>query len=355
MAIQRVSDLSLLIEPGYKSEGLINSLIEISYPNVYNTEYTKYQSMAIRYKDFSDCILSGVISQESVVFIGNKYFQDTVYLSNGIEISGKLLDNDKIPDDTLRDSNEEDYHSYIKELNNTIVALSSNSLPNTTGVNLLSADNSNILCASNNSFYSNNNEFRDVNGNLIVGIYNDKINMYTNLNIDCDNSSIKSDHILYQSDDIIWKNSTGEQKARFNGNNFYFNTDIYGCAMSARWADLAELYESDNTYQPGTLIMFGGEKEITIATDEVNAVISNKPAFIMNSNCKGISQAIALTGRTPVRVVGKINKFDNIKLSEIPGIAIKSNDKNDIILGKALQNKYTEDEGLVECVIRLTF
>ena len=74
MAIQRVSDLSILLNPEYNSDKINNSLIEISYPIVYNTEYTKYQSMAIRYKDFSDCVLSGVISEESVVFIGNKYF-----------------------------------------------------------------------------------------------------------------------------------------------------------------------------------------------------------------------------------------------------------------------------------------
>ena len=355
MAIQRVSDLSLLQNPEYKSDRLNNSLIEMSYPNVYNTEYTKYQSMAIRYKEFSDCVLSGVIHEEGVVFTGQKYFQNHVYFRDGIELSGDLLVNDKIPDNILRDQNEKEYHSYIKELNNTIIALSSNDSPDTTGINLLSADNSNSLYASNNKFYSNNNEFRDVNGNLIAGIYNDKINMYTNLNVEGNNVSAKSDHILYQSDDVKWKDSSGVQKAYFDGNNFHFNTDIYGCAMSARWADLAELYESDNIYQPGTLIMFGGEKEITIATDVVNAVITTKPAFIMNSNCKGNSQAIALIGRTPVRVVGKINKFDNIKISEIPGVAIKSNDKNDVILGKALQNKHTEDEGLVECVIRLTF
>ena len=74
MAIQRVSDLSLLIEPGYKSDRLINSLIEISYPHVYNTEYTKYQSMAIRYEDFSNCVLSSVIYEDELVFVGNKYF-----------------------------------------------------------------------------------------------------------------------------------------------------------------------------------------------------------------------------------------------------------------------------------------
>ena len=74
MAIQRVSDLSLLQNPGYKSDRLKNSLIEISYPIAYEPERTKYQSMAIRYEDFSNCVLSGVISEENVVFVGNKYF-----------------------------------------------------------------------------------------------------------------------------------------------------------------------------------------------------------------------------------------------------------------------------------------
>ena len=106
--------------------------------------------------------------------------------------------------------------------------------------------------------------------------------------------------------------------------------------MSARWADLAELYETDDIYKPGTLVKFGGEKEITIATDEANAVITTKPAFTMNSDCNGPSQGIALTGRTLVRVIGKLNKFDNIKLSDIPGVAVKSNDNSDKIVGKSL-------------------
>ena len=62
MAIQKVSDLSVLTNPVYKSEQLNNTLLEISYPIDFNTEYTKYQSMSIRYKDIADTILSGVIS-----------------------------------------------------------------------------------------------------------------------------------------------------------------------------------------------------------------------------------------------------------------------------------------------------
>ena len=199
----------------------------------------------------------------------------------------------------------QDYHSYIKELNNTIVALKNTDDPSNTGINLLCADNSNKVYATKNEFHSNNNEFRDSEGNLIVGIYDDKVDTFVNQNISCGNVNVDSDnvdvdsgHIKYQSNNVEWYNKSDVRMAYFDGNNFHFKSDIYGCAMSARWADLAELYETDDIYKPGTLVKFGGEKEITIATDEANAVITTKPAFTMNSDCNGTSQGIALTGRT---------------------------------------------------------
>lgn len=87
---------------------------------------------------------------------------------------------------------------------------------------------------------------------------------------------------------------------------------FYGCALCALWADLAETYESDRDYEPGTLVRFGGEKEITIAHDEANAVITTNPGLILNSDRHGCQ--IALVGRTPVNVVGKVKKFDKIYL-----------------------------------------
>lgn len=355
MAIQKVSDLSVLTNPVYKSEQLNNTLLEISYPIDFNTEYTKYQSMSIRYKDIADTILSGVISEESVLLVGQKYFRDTTYFMSGIELSGNLLVNHNIPDDILRQYDEKDHHSYIKELNNTIVALKNIDDPSNTGINLLCADNFNKLYATENEFHSNNNEFRDSEGDLIVGIYDNRVDAFVDQNISCGNVNVDSGHIKYQSNNVEWYNKSNVRMAYFDGNNFHFKSDIYGCAMSARWADLAELYETDYIYKPGTLVKFGGEKEITIATDEANAVITTKPAFTMNSDCKGLSQGIALTGRTPVRVIGKLNKFDNIKLSDIPGVAVKSNDNSDKIVGKSLQSKTIDEEGLVECVVKLTF
>lgn len=61
-------------------------------------------------------------------------------------------------------------------------------------------------------------------------------------------------------------------------------TEMHGIASSARWGDLAELYVADADYEPGTLIRFGGEKEITVASDgEVNGVVTSRPGVTINS------------------------------------------------------------------------
>ena len=131
-----------------------------------------------------------------------------------------------------------------------------------------------------------------------------------------------------------------------------FTEVIQGTAYSAYWGDLAEFYESDNEYPKGTLVKFGGEKEITIANVEVNAVITSEPGFILNRQMEN-GQPIALCGRVPVRVIGKVNKFDYLTLSDIPGVA-RVRDVNDIcsFTARALEQKDSEEEGLILCVVR---
>ena len=106
-------------------------------------------------------------------------------------------------------------------------------------------------------------------------------------------------------------------------------------------------------YPIGTLICFGGQKEITIATNEVNGIISDKPAYLMNSNCKG--QPIALIGRVPVLVKGKVNKFDYITISNQPGIGIYTGKTKPInLIGRALKEKNDNSISLVQCTIQLS-
>ena len=120
-------------------------------------------------------------------------------------------------------------------------------------------------------------------------------------------------------------------------------------AKHAFWSDLGEKYLADAKYEPGTLVKFGGEKEITIADDEVNAIVSTN-AFDLNS-CLKDGTVIALCGRVPTKVKGKIQKFDKIMLSDIPGIACKWDGKSRVI-GRALESNDNEDVKLVECVTR---
>jgi len=83
-----------------------------------------------------------------------------------------------------------------------------------------------------------------------------------------------------------------------------------GSRMQATYADLAEIYATDQEYEVGTVVMFGGDKEVTIAneyaTTRVAGVISTDPAFIMNNTAEG--QPIALKGRIPVKVEGIVRK-----------------------------------------------
>jgi len=133
-----------------------------------------------------------------------------------------------------------------------------------------------------------------------------------------------------------------------------FNT-VFAKATSAQYADLAEKYESDNDYLPGTVVIFGGEKEITASTQShdtrVAGVISTDPAFIMNSESTGLP--VALTGRVPCFVKGPVNKGDLIVTSDIGGTGQRlANDwKPGCVLGKSLENITDDSVQTIEVVV----
>jgi len=126
-----------------------------------------------------------------------------------------------------------------------------------------------------------------------------------------------------------------------------------GSRLNATYADLAEYYESDINYEPGTVVEFGGEKEITIASDatiRVAGVVSTNPAYIMNSSCPGIALPVALQGRVPVKVRGTIRKGD-LLISGGNGYARPTNSPIiGSIIGKALQN-FEGIEGIIEVAV----
>lgn len=146
--------------------------------------------------------------------------------------------------------------------------------------------------------------------------------------------------------------------ARFLGQTT-FDKEINGTAMRARWSgDLAEMYESDSIYEPGTLVMFGGEKEITCSDGKVcNAIVTEKPGVILNGQEQPGKNmvGIALTGMVPVLVVEQIKKFDKLIPSrKFPGYARRRRwyDWFKKPIGIALEDSH---DGRVKCVTRLNF
>lgn len=126
---------------------------------------------------------------------------------------------------------------------------------------------------------------------------------------------------------------------------------IYGTSTSARYADLAEKYTTDQEYEPGTVIVVAsaGDAEGTASYttgQRVLGVVSTNPAFIMNDELDG--QAIALRGRVPVKVIGPIRKGQALICNQ-DGKGIYGDTNNSFAI--ALETNEDQSVKLVECVI----
>ena len=136
-------------------------------------------------------------------------------------------------------------------------------------------------------------------------------------------------------------------------------TNFNGTATYAKYADLAERYAADATYEEGTVVMFGGEAEVTSAqgygSTKIAGVVSTKPAFAMNSEA-GNSEThpfIALQGRVPCKVIGTVSKGDILVASETSGVATvwlesSVDPRMTAYVGIAIEDKTTDGAGYVE-------
>ena len=117
-----------------------------------------------------------------------------------------------------------------------------------------------------------------------------------------------------------------------------------GTATAARYADLAEKYLPDQEYDVGTVVVIGGEKEITSCVQNQRAigVISDSPAFMMNKDLEG-GVYVALKGRVPVKVVGRIKKGDEL-IAANNGCAIMADPHASRVFAIALES--SDDEGV---------
>ena len=139
-----------------------------------------------------------------------------------------------------------------------------------------------------------------------------------------------------------------------------FNT-VFAKATSAQYADVAERFAADTEMEPGTVVEIGGSAEITASrsdlSENVFGVISTRAAYLMNS-CAGDDRThppVAMTGRVPVRVRGTVRKGDRLvsaghgmARAAAPGEATPFN-----TIGRALEDKSTQQEGMVEAIVTI--
>jgi len=139
-------------------------------------------------------------------------------------------------------------------------------------------------------------------------------------------------------------------------NNGVFSGNLTAVASSAQYADLAEMFQSDKNYDPGTVVVFGGDKEITttnISHDTaVAGVISTSPAYTMNADSEGLP--VALTGRVPCLVKGPVNKGTVLVTGSTPGTAEALDMllyKPGCVLGKSLESIASTNTELIEIAV----
>jgi hypothetical protein len=141
------------------------------------------------------------------------------------------------------------------------------------------------------------------------------------------------------------------------GNRFgtVWATTFSGTSTTANYADLAENYQADKAYAPGTVVMFGGAQEVTAAdadTRAVAGVVSTNPAHLMNGGLVGANVVpVALQGRVPCMVIGPVKKGDML-VSAGHGYAKSSaNPQMGQVIGKALYDFPGSSKAVIEVVV----
>lgn len=136
--------------------------------------------------------------------------------------------------------------------------------------------------------------------------------------------------------------------------NTIYGTTFVGTSTTAKYADVAEKYTSDAQYEPGTVVDFGGDYEVTLSNIDgsqyVAGVISTNPAYIMNSELEENAVIVALTGRVPTKVTGPVRK-GQMMVSNGDGTARSENNPTmGSVIGKALEN-FGDGIGVIEVVV----
>ncbi len=134
-----------------------------------------------------------------------------------------------------------------------------------------------------------------------------------------------------------------------------------GSRLQATYADLAERFSADDVYDAGTVVEIGGAQEITAVkyelSEDVFGVISDTAAYLMNAGAgnDATHPPVAVSGRVDVKVVGIVKKGQRL-VSAGNGIARAAKPQEATAfntIGRALEDKLTDDIGTVEAIVMI--
>jgi len=187
-----------------------------------------------------------------------------------------------------------------------------------------------------------------INGNLSVG------GTLTAANITFSGGAFSVNSLLNSGANGV--GNIGATATRFDT---VFATTFSGVSTTANYADLAENYQADGVYKPGTVVVFGGAKEITVSDIDhdtrIAGVVSTNPAYLMNSS-QADGTPVALAGRVPCLVQGPVTKGDRL-VNVASGIAGKFDPAKaelGCVVGKSLQDLAHDHVELIEIAVGRT-
>ena len=139
--------------------------------------------------------------------------------------------------------------------------------------------------------------------------------------------------------------------ARDSSGNLAANV-FNGTATAVQGADLAEKYLADKEYEVGTVVIVGGQAEVTASVwvgQRAVGVVSGAPGLMMNQDLED-GTYIALKGRVPVRVIGQVRKGDRL-VAAPDGCAMAIEDANANTFAVALESNLNTEVKIVEAIV----
>jgi len=224
------------------------------------------------------------------------------------------------------------------------------------------SNNSKDLGSSSNvwaNLYNTNTNSVNVNASGGVNCFGLTVSSTATLNGDVDFGNSITDTVTFtgriDSNVLPSADITHNLGSTNNRWNTVYASTFAGTATSAQYADLAEMYLPDQHYAPGTVMQFGGTAEVCAAneyaTTKIAGVVSTNPAYLMNAELEN-GCAIALKGRVPCLVLGKVEKGDMLIASDIHGVATVTKEFiGGAIIGKAVESSDDEDVKVIEIAV----